>query len=96
MLRRTILAVTALMLSVAVVSTAGAQDYDLVIKNGRVMDPETMFDSVANVGIKDGRIAVITKKDVQGNPLEDIKAVTNRDNLKIIMKDGVIYKNTLD
>jgi N-acyl-D-amino-acid deacylase len=35
-----------------------AQDYDLVILNGRVMDPETMYDSVANVGVTDGRIAV--------------------------------------
>ncbi len=26
--------------------------YDLVILNGRVMDPETMFDDVANVGVK--------------------------------------------
>jgi hypothetical protein len=25
-------------------------EYDLVILNGRVMDPETMFDNVANVG----------------------------------------------
>lgn len=33
---------------------------------------------------------------VEGNPLEDLRAVTNRDNIKIIMKDGVIYKNTLD
>jgi imidazolonepropionase-like amidohydrolase len=32
---------------------------------------------------------------VEGNPLEDLGAVTNTDNLKIIMKDGVIYKNTL-
>jgi imidazolonepropionase-like amidohydrolase len=31
----------------------------------------------------------------EGNPLEDLGAVTNVDNLKIIMKDGVIYKNTL-
>jgi N-acyl-D-aspartate/D-glutamate deacylase len=37
---------------------ATAQDYDLVILNGRVMDPETMYDSVANVGVTDGRIAV--------------------------------------
>jgi len=28
-----------------------AQDYDLVINSGRVMDPETMFDDIANVGI---------------------------------------------
>ncbi len=36
--------------------SAFAQDYDLVIVNGRVMDPETMFDAVANVGIKGDRI----------------------------------------
>ena len=40
---------------------AQAQDYDLVILNGRVMDPETKLDAVRNVGVKDGRIAVITK-----------------------------------
>jgi imidazolonepropionase-like amidohydrolase len=33
---------------------------------------------------------------IDGNPLEDIKAVTDRDNIKVIMKDGVIYKNTLE
>lgn len=32
---------------------------------------------------------------VEGNPLENIKAVTNRDNMKIIMKNGKVYKNTL-
>ena len=32
---------------------------------------------------------------VDGDPLEDLGAVTDRDNLKIIMKDGKIYKNTL-
>ncbi|WP_282152804.1 metal-dependent hydrolase family protein [Ruegeria atlantica] len=34
---------------------------------------------------------------VDGNPLEDILLLSDPDtNLKIIMKDGVIYKNTLD
>ena len=33
---------------------------------------------------------------VDGNPLEDLGAVTDRDNLRIIMKDGKIFKNTLD
>jgi len=32
---------------------------------------------------------------VEGNPLEDLKAVTDSDNLKIIMKDGKIYKNII-
>ena len=49
-----------------------AQDtFDLVINNGRVMDPETMYDDIANVGIKDGRIAVITKKDIKGKETID-------------------------
>ena len=33
---------------------------------------------------------------VDGNPLEDIKLMTDPKNFKIIMKDGVIYKNTLE
>jgi len=45
---------------------AMAADYDVVINNGRVMDPETLFDGVANVGIKDGRIAEISKKPLKG------------------------------
>ncbi len=40
---------------------AVAQDYDVVILNGRVMDPETMFDDIANVGVKDGKIVAIRK-----------------------------------
>jgi len=43
---------------------AAAQDFDLVILNGRVMDPETMYDAVANVGVKDGRIAVLTEDKI--------------------------------
>jgi dihydroorotase-like cyclic amidohydrolase len=48
-----------------------AQNYDLVINNGRVMDPETMYDGVANVGIKDGRIATITKDTISGKEAID-------------------------
>jgi len=47
-------------------NTVFAQDYDLVINEGRVMDPETMYDGVANVGIKDGQIAIITREKLQG------------------------------
>jgi len=45
---------------------AFAADYDLVINGGRVMDPETKYDKVANVGIKGGRIAIITHKQITG------------------------------
>ena len=62
-------------LALALSMPAMAADYDLVIKNGRVMDPETMFDSVANVGIKDGRIAVITEKNIEGKETIEAKGL---------------------
>ncbi len=50
---------------------AQAQDYDVVILNGRVMDPETGFDAVRNVGIRDGSIVAITAKKIEGNKTID-------------------------
>ena len=38
--------------------------FDIVLKNGRVMDPETRLDRVANVGIKDGKIVAITSESL--------------------------------
>ena len=43
-----------------------AGDYDVVILDGRVMDPETNFDAVRNVGIRDGKIVTITRKAIKG------------------------------
>jgi len=43
--------------------------------------------------VKEGAYADLLLVD--GNPLQDLKAVTDKENLKIIMKDGKIYKNTL-
>jgi N-acyl-D-aspartate/D-glutamate deacylase len=39
-----------------------AQNYDLVIEGGRVMDPETGLDAVRNVGIKDGKVVRISSE----------------------------------
>jgi len=44
--------------------------------------------------VKEGAYADLLLVD--GNPLEDLSAVTDQNNLKVIMKDGVIYKNTLE
>jgi N-acyl-D-aspartate/D-glutamate deacylase len=41
--------------------------YDLVIANGRVMDPETGFDRVAHVGIVGNRIEAISDSPLRGN-----------------------------
>ncbi|MGB8581476.1 MAG: amidohydrolase family protein [Candidatus Sulfotelmatobacter sp.] len=43
-----------------------AQQYDLVLEGGRVMDPETGLDAVRNVGIRDGKIVRISSKGMSG------------------------------
>ena len=43
-----------------------AEEFDIVILNGRVMDPETKFDEIANVGINNGWITEITTEDIEG------------------------------
>ncbi|MBE9636300.1 amidohydrolase family protein [Salipiger mangrovisoli] len=40
--------------------------YDLVIEGGRVLDPESGFDAVANIGIIGGRIAAISDQPMDG------------------------------
>lgn len=48
-----------------------AQEFDLVINNGRVMDPETKLDAVRNVGINNGRIEVVTDIPLAGKETID-------------------------
>jgi N-acyl-D-aspartate/D-glutamate deacylase len=43
-----------------------AQQYDLVLERGRVMDPETGLDAVRNVGIRDGKIVRISSEALSG------------------------------
>jgi len=47
-------------------ATAAAQQYDLVLEGGRVLDPETSLDAVRNVGIRDGKIASISAAPLSG------------------------------
>ena len=54
-------------------SAAVAADYDVVILNGRVMDPETNFDQVANVGIKGERIVRISTEKMSGEKVIDAR-----------------------
>lgn len=45
--------------------------YDRVILGGRVMDPDSNLDAVSNIGILDGRIAVITTQALRGRDTID-------------------------
>ncbi len=48
-----------------------AEDYDVAINRGRVIDPETKLDRQRNIGIRDGRIVEITVKPLTGKIVID-------------------------
>ena len=48
-----------------------ADSYDVVILNGRVIDPETALDAIRNVGLLGDRIAVVTTESIQGRSTID-------------------------
>jgi N-acyl-D-aspartate/D-glutamate deacylase len=50
-----------------------AQQYDLVLANGRVMDPETNLDAVRNVAILNGKIARISAEPLPAKRTIDAK-----------------------
>ncbi len=48
-----------------------AQDVDLVIANGRVLDPESGLDGVRNVAIDDGKIVAVSQERLAGRAIID-------------------------
>jgi N-acyl-D-aspartate/D-glutamate deacylase len=67
----------ALMFVVVGASSAVAADdtYDVVIVNGRVMDPESGLDALRNVGLRDGAIAAITTGAIAGRRTIDAQGL---------------------
>jgi N-acyl-D-aspartate/D-glutamate deacylase len=57
---------TLCLLTAAATTLVVAQQYDLVLEGGRVMDPETGLDAVRNVGIREGKIARVTVDALSG------------------------------
>jgi len=79
-----------------------AQPYDIVLANGRVMDPETNLDAIRNVGIRAGRIAAVSASPLQGRTVVDVKGLVvtagfidlhshgqTPENYKLKARDGV-------
>jgi N-acyl-D-aspartate/D-glutamate deacylase len=54
------------LLALSTTTMVSAQQYDLVLEGGRVMDPETAMDAVRNVGIRDGKIVRISSEPLSG------------------------------
>ncbi|MFC2158324.1 amidohydrolase family protein [Acidobacteriota bacterium] len=61
-------------LSASLGSSSDEGEYDVLIKNGRVMDPLTRADFTAHVGIKDGKIKAIlpVEKEEKAPPGADL------------------------
>jgi dihydroorotase len=57
--------------------SAGAanEKYDLVIANGRVMDPESGLDGVRGVGIRGGKVVALSEKPLTGNTFIDAQGL---------------------
>ncbi len=71
MLKRTILAMCLLAFGFAGLPAFAPGNLDHVINNSRVMDPETGFVAVANVGINNGFVTKITADDIKGDRVID-------------------------
>ena len=46
--------------------------YDVVIKNGTIIDPKGQKSTIANIGILNGRISTITREDIEGDTELDV------------------------
>lgn len=47
-------------------------NYDIVLSNGRVIDPETHLDAIRHIGILGNRIAAISSKPLKGKQVVDV------------------------
>ena len=59
----------------APVTGAQADTYDVVLRGGRVIDPETGLDAVRNIGVRDDRIVEITGAPLQGRVVVDVSGL---------------------
>jgi N-acyl-D-aspartate/D-glutamate deacylase len=74
-MRRCSLGFLGLLLAGARLAPSQAAAYDIVIANGRVMDPETNLDAVRFVGIRGGKIAAIAATSLSGKTTIDAKGL---------------------
>jgi N-acyl-D-aspartate/D-glutamate deacylase len=70
-----------------------AADFDVVILNGRVMDPESKLDAVRNVGIRNGKIEVLTSRPIKGRTTIDGKGLVVAPGFIDLHQHGQIPEN---
>jgi N-acyl-D-aspartate/D-glutamate deacylase len=91
-----------LLATIAVSSSSNAEVYDLVILNGRIIDPESKTDAVRNLGISNGKIKTISRARLDGRNTIDARGLVvspgfidlhqhgqNEENFRFKVLDGV-------
>ena len=63
------------LLSLVMAIPLTGQTYDVVIANGRVLDPATNLDGVRNIGVENGKIAAISAAPLEGRTRIDAKGL---------------------
>ncbi|HEY4932367.1 MAG TPA: amidohydrolase family protein [Terriglobales bacterium] len=74
-MRKTISLPVLIVLCLIFAAAALAQQYDLVLEGGRVMDPESGLDATRNVGIRNGKIARISADPLSGRHMVSAKGL---------------------
>src|SRR5690349_8038601 len=64
-----------LSLMLLAVCSLAAQEYDVVLANGHVMDPASGLDAVRNIGIRAGKIAAVSADALRGASVIDVKGL---------------------
>lgn len=59
------------LLIVLFIGAAFAQTFDVVIANGRLVDPASGIDAVRHVGIRDGKVAAVSASPLKGERMVD-------------------------
>jgi N-acyl-D-aspartate/D-glutamate deacylase len=62
-------------ISASVVKAQNAAEFDIVLANGRVIDPESNTDAVRYVGIRGNKIAAISASPLRGRTVIDAKGL---------------------
>ncbi|MSR07898.1 MAG: D-glutamate deacylase [Gemmatimonadetes bacterium] len=96
------LASSALIVATLVSAACASPTYDVVIANGRVMDPESGLDAVRHVGIAGGKVAALSERPLKGTRVIDAAGLVvapgfidlhehgqNEESYGLMVRDGV-------
>ena len=100
--RSSLVACFAMTIGGPALAMAQASPFDVVIRNGRVIDPESGLDAVRSIGIRNGKIASISPGALAGRATIDARGLVvapgfidlhahgqNDENYRLLALDGV-------